>query len=101
MDLLTSLIFIVLICIGLVVWLFILHSKSKNLSKDLEQVKQQNDSLTQDLNRAKQNEEIFKKRVVYLNCRLKAEEIKPKWQKLREASTRPRNGDMLWDWSKV
>ncbi len=54
MDLLTSLVFIVLICIGLVVWLSILYSRHSRLSSSLAEAEQQNTSLTQDLAEAEQ-----------------------------------------------
>ena len=54
MDLLTSLVFIVLICIGLVVWLSILYSRNGSLSSSLAEAEQQNTSLIQDLAEAEQ-----------------------------------------------
>ena len=51
--------------------------------------------LVQDLETARRNEEALNKKVLYLSCKIKAEEIKPKLEELQTKARKAKRGN-LW-----
>jgi len=81
MDPITALIFVSVICVGLLVVLFIRN-------KELEQAHQEKEALNKELEQAHREKEALNKSVVYLRCRLKVSALRSKLEELREQARR-------------
>ena len=84
------------VCVGIIgVFFAVYSSKHKRLSSELVQAREELQNLGHQLETARRNEEALKKKVFYLSCKIKAEEIKSKLEELQTKARKAKRGN-LW-----
>lgn len=82
------------VCVAIIgVFFAVYSSKHKRLSSELVQAREELQNLGHQLETARRNEEALNKKVLYLSCKIKVEEIKQKLEELQTKARKAKRGN--------